>query len=361
MTDLDCSMPWFWIFLGFPRNGEIQIPDPALNDLILKAHHYYSESTCDDFKEKEKLFLKEMEDVTRKCKGKDPVLQDPCPSSSSPWKRTGLVDESHLQEACEGLDEMPQVDPEDVEALKHVLVASACEGLDEMPQVDHQDDPINLRQQVSGLCLMEGIRDTCIVMSSSSDDNSEPEILKPNEHMEPAIVNGGFESATLKPNDQLEPSYYDNSTEHNGSNSEPKTPKSDEHIEFEHIESNHVDTDSVVPVPFKTRKCDKLPKNDLESQDQGQQSAGSRKYALRHRPFEHCTESAEPSKRRKIGPWTAKEEEVLKEGVKLMSEDNKCIPWKRILAFGRDAFNAARTTIDLKDKWVNISKKERKK
>ncbi|KAI3819951.1 hypothetical protein L1987_13805 [Smallanthus sonchifolius] len=55
--------------------------------------------------------------------------------------------------------------------------------------------------------------------------------------------------------------------------------------------------------------------------------------------------------------WDKSEEEMLKEGVQRFScTDDKRIPWKKILEFGRDEFDKSRTAIDLKDKWRNICK-----
>ncbi|WVY97833.1 hypothetical protein V8G54_029984 [Vigna mungo] len=62
--------------------------------------------------------------------------------------------------------------------------------------------------------------------------------------------------------------------------------------------------------------------------------------------------------RRKYIPWTAEEEEMLREGVqKFGFNDPK--KWKNILAFGSHVFQKVgkrRTPIDLKDKWKNIGK-----
>ncbi|KAI3733007.1 hypothetical protein L1987_64221 [Smallanthus sonchifolius] len=55
--------------------------------------------------------------------------------------------------------------------------------------------------------------------------------------------------------------------------------------------------------------------------------------------------------------WDKSEEDMLKEGVQRFScADDKRIPWKKILEFGRDVFDKSRTAIDLKDKWRNICK-----
>ncbi|KAJ8898977.1 hypothetical protein K2173_008479 [Erythroxylum novogranatense] len=50
--------------------------------------------------------------------------------------------------------------------------------------------------------------------------------------------------------------------------------------------------------------------------------------------------------------WTSKEEDMLREGVRMYStEVNKNIPWRKILEFGRHIFHSTRTPVDLKDKW----------
>ncbi|XP_041024314.1 uncharacterized protein LOC121264966 isoform X2 [Juglans microcarpa x Juglans regia] len=70
----------------------------------------------------------------------------------------------------------------------------------------------------------------------------------------------------------------------------------------------------------------------------------------------HDTYPASPQLRRKKVPWTAEEEEILKEGVQKFSNTNdRNIPWKKILEFGGDVLHI-RTTVDLKDKWRNLCK-----
>ncbi|GMP66424.1 hypothetical protein CsSME_00026791 [Camellia sinensis var. sinensis] len=66
-----------------------------------------------------------------------------------------------------------------------------------------------------------------------------------------------------------------------------------------------------------------------------------------------------PNMRRKKRPWTAEEEEMLKQGVQKFSTlVNKNLPWRKILEFGRHVFDGTRTPVDLKDKWRNILVKE---
>lgn len=81
-------------------------------------------------------------------------------------------------------------------------------------------------------------------------------------------------------------------------------------------------------------------------------------YSIRfRRPGTHYTYPAIPQSRRKKVLWTAKEEEILKKGVrKFASVDDRIIPWKKILEFGSSVFFSGRTAIDLKDKWRNMCK-----
>ncbi|XP_057465232.1 uncharacterized protein LOC130754960 isoform X1 [Actinidia eriantha] len=66
-----------------------------------------------------------------------------------------------------------------------------------------------------------------------------------------------------------------------------------------------------------------------------------------------------PHAKRKKLPWTAEEEEMLKEGVQKFSTIvNKNLPWRKILEFGRHVFDGTRTPVDLKDKWRNILLKD---
>ncbi|KAK4395877.1 hypothetical protein Sango_1742000 [Sesamum angolense] len=45
-----------------------------------------------------------------------------------------------------------------------------------------------------------------------------------------------------------------------------------------------------------------------------------------------------------------------KEGMRKFSTPHDRLPWKKILEFGTNVFNESRSTIDLKDKWRNLSK-----
>ncbi|GJV41712.1 zinc finger, PHD-type, homeodomain-like, zinc finger, RING/FYVE/PHD-type containing protein [Tanacetum coccineum] len=76
---------------------------------------------------------------------------------------------------------------------------------------------------------------------------------------------------------------------------------------------------------------------------------------LRKKKGQHTPPVPLHSLRRNKLPWAKTEEEILKEGVqRYASANNKGIPWKEILDFGRNVFHKGRTTIDLKDKWRNM-------
>lgn len=48
---------------------------------------------------------------------------------------------------------------------------------------------------------------------------------------------------------------------------------------------------------------------------------------------------------------------MFQEGVRrFASDNNRTMPWKRILEFGAQIFEKHRTAIDLKDKWRNMCK-----
>ncbi|KAJ6425824.1 hypothetical protein OIU84_026411 [Salix udensis] len=78
-------------------------------------------------------------------------------------------------------------------------------------------------------------------------------------------------------------------------------------------------------------------------------------YFIRFRKRERQYTPAMPQSRRKKVPWTAHEEEILKEGVQKFASDGK-YPWKDILEYGSSVFPNGRTAIDLKDKWRNLCK-----
>ncbi|KAL8533025.1 hypothetical protein ACS0TY_009328 [Phlomoides rotata] len=67
-----------------------------------------------------------------------------------------------------------------------------------------------------------------------------------------------------------------------------------------------------------------------------------------------------PQMRRARLPWTSREEDKLKEGMRLHgAPHDRTIPWKQILEHGVGVFEPSRTTMDLKDKWRNICKASR--
>ncbi|KAJ7976812.1 RING/FYVE/PHD zinc finger superfamily protein, putative isoform 1 [Quillaja saponaria] len=80
---------------------------------------------------------------------------------------------------------------------------------------------------------------------------------------------------------------------------------------------------------------------------------------LRRRQIHYAYQASSNLRRKKV-PWTAEEENMLKEGVeKLASTSATGIPWRQILEFGGDVFLNGRTPIDLKDKWRNMCKTKR--
>ncbi|PON72835.1 GAMYB transcription factor [Parasponia andersonii] len=74
-----------------------------------------------------------------------------------------------------------------------------------------------------------------------------------------------------------------------------------------------------------------------------------------HKKESHCTILATPQLKRKRVPWTAEEEQKLKEGVQMFS-DKRNTPWRKILESSSHVFKKGRTSSDLKDKWKNMCK-----
>ncbi|CAM8913726.1 unnamed protein product [Rhodiola kirilowii] len=74
----------------------------------------------------------------------------------------------------------------------------------------------------------------------------------------------------------------------------------------------------------------------------------------------HVPYQGYPAHRKRKVPWTAEEEEKLKEGVRRLYDPQAgpYIPWTQILEFGALVFHPRRTAENLKDKWRNICKKE---
>ncbi|GAV57285.1 hypothetical protein CFOL_v3_00823 [Cephalotus follicularis] len=107
------------------------------------------------------------------------------------------------------------------------------------------------------------------------------------------------------------------------------------------------------------------PEDNCAHNIDGEEASGSENdnviisnYSIRLRRQEtQYTYPSTPQFRRKTVPWTAKEEEILKKGVRKFSRvDDRKVPWKKILEFGSSVFLDCRTTIDLKDKWRNMCK-----
>lgn len=76
---------------------------------------------------------------------------------------------------------------------------------------------------------------------------------------------------------------------------------------------------------------------------------------LRSKSRRSITPTIFPNVKRKRTPWTAEEEEMLKEGVgRFSTKVNKNLPWKKILDFGRHVFHWTRTPEHLRNKWRNL-------
>ncbi|KAL8232692.1 hypothetical protein R6Q57_002470 [Mikania cordata] len=96
----------------------------------------------------------------------------------------------------------------------------------------------------------------------------------------------------------------------------------------------------------------KQPSKEKESS--GSSTRGDSKRTRKQEP--HYSPAITLARRKNLF-WDKSEEEILKEGVqRFCCANNKRIPWKKILDFGRDVFDKSRTDIDLKDKWRNICK-----
>ncbi|KAI4300761.1 hypothetical protein L6164_034099 [Bauhinia variegata] len=97
---------------------------------------------------------------------------------------------------------------------------------------------------------------------------------------------------------------------------------------------------------------------DEISEDESKSSTSA--YSLRTRKQEmQCKPQARFQLRRKKVPWTADEEDILREGVQKFSgvtTMERGIPWRKIFEFGSHVFLNGRTTVDLKDKWRNMCK-----
>ncbi|GAA0183872.1 hypothetical protein LIER_42477 [Lithospermum erythrorhizon] len=116
-------------------------------------------------------------------------------------------------------------------------------------------------------------------------------------------------------------------------------------------------------IPKSPRKTDKAisPSKPLPSNIHcpGNSSAAMRK-SPRKAPVKVSQKISFPTGRRRRLLWTEEEEEMLKKGVaEYASEDDKSMPWRQILEFGRDTFHRSRMPGDLKDKWRNMLAKEK--
>ncbi|GAB2233245.1 hypothetical protein Droror1_Dr00002464 [Drosera rotundifolia] len=112
------------------------------------------------------------------------------------------------------------------------------------------------------------------------------------------------------------------------------------------------------PIPNKSRDA---PSESISDPDGfgGDKVGSPSKYIFAgrqrkdHIPYEGVLQS-----RRKKVPWTAEEEDMLKEAMaRFVENETRAIPWKIMLEFGRPVFLKCRTPGDLKDKWKNMQKK----
>ncbi|KAL0318744.1 UNVERIFIED_CONTAM: hypothetical protein Sangu_2030600 [Sesamum angustifolium] len=92
-----------------------------------------------------------------------------------------------------------------------------------------------------------------------------------------------------------------------------------------------------------------------EISEEKNENSGASKYFVRVQKHKSSSPTF-PQLRRIRVPWTTAEEEALKEGMRKFSTPHDRLPWKKILEFGTNVFNESRSTIDLKDKWRNLSK-----
>ncbi|KAG5551431.1 hypothetical protein RHGRI_009749 [Rhododendron griersonianum] len=133
---------------------------------------------------------------------------------------------------------------------------------------------------------------------------------------------------------------------------------------------SHGDNAYVTYVSPHQRRIKKKNPNGIQSPSVDSPRKSARKLTKSHAnvvhkekknatPKSRLTSPTLPHARRKKLPWTADEEEMLKEGVqKFSTMVNKNLPWRKILEFGRHVFDGTRTPADLKDKWRNILVKE---
>uniref|UniRef100_A0A2P2JDW9 Myb-like domain-containing protein n=1 Tax=Rhizophora mucronata TaxID=61149 RepID=A0A2P2JDW9_RHIMU len=153
----------------------------------------------------------------------------------------------------------------------------------------------------------------------------------------------------MSDDNQLRTKEHDGSGQNRDENDSHQThDKADGKFEREASEHQIVDS-SKKPI------CSINDGNDMSDNEDEKSIISNYSMRLR-RGDRQYTYPAIPLLRRKKVPWTAKEEEMLKEGVQKFSTDNsKIIPWKKILEYGNFVFmKGHRTTVDLKDKWRNM-------
>ncbi|XVE78257.1 hypothetical protein DITRI_Ditri13aG0129900 [Diplodiscus trichospermus] len=98
---------------------------------------------------------------------------------------------------------------------------------------------------------------------------------------------------------------------------------------------------------------------DKKMNQQGNATTGKHSVQCQESSKQLMIPVLDTAKRRRLY-WRAEEEDMLKEGVRRFSTTmNKNIPWRKILEFGHHVFDTTRTPVDLKDKWKNITAKDK--
>ncbi|KAL7153136.1 hypothetical protein ABFS83_04G145100 [Erythranthe nasuta] len=113
-------------------------------------------------------------------------------------------------------------------------------------------------------------------------------------------------------------------------------------------------------LPGRSRRSQISLSADMdEISEESDENSGTSKYFIRVRkPNRKSSYPAIPRVRRKRLPWTKEEENALKKWMRELydPEEDKSLPYKKILEAGAGVFDPSRTTTDLKDKWRNICK-----
>ncbi|XP_017414995.1 uncharacterized protein LOC108326175 isoform X2 [Vigna angularis] len=122
--------------------------------------------------------------------------------------------------------------------------------------------------------------------------------------------------------------------------------------------AKHLDTDGATEsVSEHNTGKEEMSENECEKHSISRYSMRYRKHKMQCKP-EASPSFLDNQLRRKYIPWTAEEEEMIREGVQTFGfNDPK--KWKNILAFGSHVFEKVgkrRTPQDLKDKWKNMCK-----